>query len=198
MTSFGGDGHIRLAAHPWSVRDVAWVDGRIVVVGDYGVSNILRLQADGSLDTSFSQDGVDDPAVPAQTDDNGLLIMGDGRALLYGRNGTDAQASMLRSVSIRDYVGGATDWDQGAGFFGACLRAIGATGNPVWTANATCAQADGLWWNDVSTLPETIATSNANQDATIASLRFAMRVPTSQAPGVYVAPLRLEVVAPTA
>ena len=198
VNSFGGDGHVRLAAHPWSVRDLAWVDGRIVVVGDYGSSNVLRLLADGSLDPSYSQDGVDDPAVPAQTDDNGLLLMGDGRALLFGRNGSAAQASMLRSASVTDYVGGATDWDQGSGFFGACLRNVTATGDPLWTANASCTSSDGTWWNDVPTVAESIATSDAGQDATIASLRFAMRVPTSQPPGAYVAPLRLEVVAPAA
>ncbi len=198
VTSFGGDGHLRLAAHAWSVRDLAWVDGRIVVVGDYGNSRVLRLMADGSPDPSYSSDGVDDPSVPGSTEDNGLLVMGDGRALLFGANGTSAQAMMLRAASVADYDGGTTDWDQGAGFFGACLRAVSASGDPTWSLNAGCTTSDGGWWNDVPRDPETVATSDYGQAATTATLRFGMRVPTTQAPGSYVAPIRVEVVAPAA
>lgn len=196
ISAFDADGHLRHPTITWSLRDSAWMDGRFVVVGDYGDARIARVNADGTLDGSFSGDGLDDPAVPGSSNDNGLLLLGDGRAMLLGGDGTRAQARMYGAASVPDHADGVADWNDGSGFFGACLRAVGATGAATWPTSGTCPASDGTFWNDVQRTPEIVATSASGATGTVASLRFGMRVPSAQAPGSYVAPIRVEVYAP--
>lgn len=194
--SFGG-GSVSVAGQSWGGREVRWMDGRIVLAGDYGNGRIMRLLPDGMADTSFSDDGIDDPPVPGTTEDNGLIVLGDGRALLYGEDGTSAQARMYDAEALPQHATGTTDWNDGGGFFGACLASVSGAGTATWTPGS-CTQADGAWWNDVAAVPETVATSPSGDDSIVASVHFGVRVPAGQARGAYVAPLAVEVVAPAA
>jgi uncharacterized delta-60 repeat protein len=199
IMAFDGNGHRRLSAALGSsgVRDVAWVDGRIVVAGSYGASEVYRLLPSGANDPSFSDDGFLDPATPADMEDNGMLLLGDGRLLMHGRSnptGT-AQATMLDADNLPDHVNTSSDWNDGTGFFGACLASVSGAGGATWTTGA-CGQSDGAWWNDVPAVAETVATAPSGDDTIIAAMRFGTRVPTTQPKGAYVAPVLFEVVAP--
>jgi hypothetical protein len=94
------------------------------------------------------------------------------------------------------------NWSEGTGFFGVCLRAFTGTGAAAtWSVNATCAQDDtGTHWRAVPLASGASKVGQVGSGALdgSASFRFAARLPSSQAPGLYAAPITLEVIAPAA
>jgi uncharacterized delta-60 repeat protein len=108
--SFGAGGRVTLSVNAQKNNDLATSvafqpDGRIVVAGQsldgnnplrssQGVMAVMRLNANGSLDTTFSGDGkatVD--FGPYQDLANDVLIQGDGKIVLAGQTQTNAPTS---------------------------------------------------------------------------------------------------------
>ena len=91
---------------------------------------------------------------------------------------------------------------MGTTAFGACLETAtnGATGGGTgWTAvgDNNCTTANNTAWHGIGTTATKIA-SNAtigDSDGTV-TLRFGIKIPASQVPGAYQAPVIMEVVAP--
>lgn len=80
ITSFGDVGIFHAARQP---------DGKIVVVGtDNGNGIILRFNPDGTLDTSFSNDGIDRPDIHNMGNDRirSVLIQPDGKIVAAGHS----------------------------------------------------------------------------------------------------------------
>jgi uncharacterized delta-60 repeat protein/uncharacterized repeat protein (TIGR01451 family) len=101
-TSFSGDGF--LVEPVASGQDIAFDlafqdDGRILVVGSAyegaeGAFGILRLNSDGSLDTSFSGDGKNRILAGANAEARAVAVTNDGRILLAGV--ADDQITLVR------------------------------------------------------------------------------------------------------
>ena len=108
--SFGGDGLTSTAIDAGSdqARGIAiQSDGRYVVAGwsDTGGGNydfaVLRFNADGSLDSSFSGDGKQTTSIAAGTFADkayGVAIQSDGKIVLAGstNNGTNDDFAIVR------------------------------------------------------------------------------------------------------
>ncbi len=214
-TTFGGgDGISTLipAGTNAVARDLlAHPGGGIVGVGDAVGTNrdplVARWSADGAA-TNFGGDGSQSFVYGALADEaHAATWSSDGRIVIAGvmdsGAGTVAALSRVDSARLRDYALGVDDWDTpGDDVFGVCLRSIAGIGaSALWSMNATCPQADGAHWN---ALPATGASTEARvANSTTATttnvavnLRFGVRTRTDQPPGGYVAPVRIEVVAP--
>jgi hypothetical protein len=113
-----------------------------------------------------------------------------------------AEMRTYYQAALPNYQTGTTDFTNGTGMFGACLRAVGAGVTPTWNVNASCSTTSGNYWNPVAAttgggtakVAEALSSGSGYQ----ARLRFGVRTPASQAPGTYVAPVTFEVLAPTA
>ncbi|MCW2924474.1 MAG: Hemolysin-type calcium-binding region [Thermoleophilia bacterium] len=174
---------------------------------------VMRLRQDGSLDPTFDTDGKVEYTVLAGADRPEHAALGlDGSLYVTGSvaNGSydDVGVIKLRGTPIPDFQSGVNDWLTG-GMFGACLRAVGggatAPGGTFWTADtvdADCADGNADPWRpivaDTTTLGTKVAQSPANSITGTASLRFGTRVPLTQSPGAYVAPIAVTVLAPAA
>jgi uncharacterized delta-60 repeat protein len=188
-------------------------DGRFYTVGGApGAFDgwVRRYRADGSDDPSFG--GGDgqfswDWPISANTfaDTRGLSLGVDGQVWVVGEDNDgddEAVVTRLESLPVTDYGAGA-NWGNAAGFFGMCVRSVSGTAFAVtapWTA-AACTQAAGSNWGAVPINSATagskvaqLLTAGANDG--VVQLRFGMRVPTSQRPGTYLAPITFEVIAP--
>jgi photosystem II stability/assembly factor-like uncharacterized protein len=106
------------------------------------------------------------------------------------------------STDIGDYADAGPNWASGGSMFGACL--MGTTGagvTPVWSVDGVCgASGTGIWRGipaSEAAAAAKVAGSSGPVTAT-ASLRFGLRVPTSQLAGRYSAGINFEVVAPDA
>ncbi|WP_161604257.1 Calx-beta domain-containing protein [Roseiconus nitratireducens] len=108
-TTFGGDGTVEtdVSSGAEAVRDAALqADGRLVVVGYTGDFNaedlaVVRYDTDGSLDSSFSGDGiyVDDLSGSGFRDwANGVAIQNDGKIVVAGETiiGGQSDIAVLR------------------------------------------------------------------------------------------------------
>ncbi|MCW2928249.1 MAG: uncharacterized protein JWM86_2217, partial [Thermoleophilia bacterium] len=196
-------------------------DGKLLVTSACGWPGtfdvcVYRLNPTGERDQTFDGTsgtangeagypfvaGDDIPVAVAQRPDGGLVVA----ATCANATEDFCMLGLAGGGTIDDYVtGGATDrdWLSGSttGFFGTCLRAVsgGATAN--WPTSDPCPTTDGAFWRSVPTVSTKVAFNTALEpdpaDAT-AHLRFAMRASTSQAPGTYIAPIGLEVLAPNA
>ena len=90
----GGDGASSVAVQ---------VDGKIVVTGDSlpagssggGDVIVVRYNADGTLDTTFSGDGVVKSAVGDESEGNGVVVQSDGRILVAGQSVSNGNADFL-------------------------------------------------------------------------------------------------------
>ena len=90
-TSFSGDGKTAITFGCGGARDVALQgDGKIVTVGgtcgqrefkDFGLA---RFNADGSLDTTFSHDGLQNTNIEDVDAATGVVIQGDGKIVAVG------------------------------------------------------------------------------------------------------------------
>lgn len=121
---------------------------------------------------------------------------------------TAAEINGYYAGRIRDYADTVNDWDTTAAttsMFGACLREVldGAiTDGTTWTPNATCPTTDGAYWKPIAATSALagakIASGPSTDQDNKARIRFGLRIPTTQALGVYTAPINFEVLAPTA
>jgi hypothetical protein len=108
-------------------------------------------------------------------------------------------AMLEGSGTIPQYVNGATDWDAGSGFFGACLRNVGAGAVDDWTTTGACnANDDDLNWYGIPTAMTKVAHAPTDNAAATATFNFGVKVSTTQSPGTYTAPITFEVLAPDA
>ncbi|MGI8944761.1 MAG: delta-60 repeat domain-containing protein [Thermoleophilaceae bacterium] len=89
--SFSGDGKLKINLGPSKSFDTAadvalQVDGKIVVVGSHFVSSlaVARLNPDGSLDTTFSGDGIQTTEVTNADYGTAVALQPDGRILIVG------------------------------------------------------------------------------------------------------------------
>jgi uncharacterized delta-60 repeat protein len=202
----GGAGNVSdLALQPWDERIVVTAPWQ--VSGPSDVATTWRLRTDGTFDTSYGTNGRSSLDLSAGNDKlEALTITTDGRIIGAGTSFPDANSrftlTRVGGPTLGDFAAGSRDWTNGADMFGACLRAVGGAGvAATWNSNATCPMTAGTHWNPVpptsGSAGATIATSSiaTTANATTA-LRFGVRIPASQRPGDYYAPVVFEVVAP--
>ncbi|MCW2927341.1 MAG: repeat protein [Thermoleophilia bacterium] len=196
---------------------VAMPDGGIFAVGvaNGGARSLMaRFGAGGQLDQSFSSDGWDSSDLGVGGLE-GLYAAGigrDGRVVAAGDVFSDANGQMLLtawdSVAISDYVSGAADWDTASStsMFAACLRQLGAGATAAsWAVDGgnDCAATDTDAWAAIPDASALAAAKVAQQTTSgalgaEARLRFGLRPSASQRPGVYQAPIVMQVLAPNA
>ena len=102
-SGFGSNGRVYLpigAGHDGAQALAIAADGKILVAGYSGSDAVLvRLNADGSLDTGFGHLGIASAALGAQSSNaTGVAVQADGRILLAGTrsNGNTIDFSLLR------------------------------------------------------------------------------------------------------
>jgi uncharacterized delta-60 repeat protein len=185
------DGKVVLAGHGWQSNEEMWT---------------MRLEADGTLDPTWGTSGI------AQYDVGGLNqgaqdieLDSQGRLVVSGNQGSGADRDFvvwaLDNAGVPDFASGVSDFDDGGGFFGACLR---TTANPdftpSWNVDATCAQVDAGGWNGIPAWHNVGGTKVGDaafgvDDAQV-TLRFGSKVPLTQQLGTYTAPITFEVRSP--
>ena len=178
-----------------------------------------RINTDGSLDTTFDTDGVANWNLYGTSNAAySVQLLGNGTPLLIGgcRSAGNwqfcaAQLDTPAGTAVDNYLNnGTADWDTAGSIdlFGACLRSVanGASGGGSgWSVdgNGDCTADDSDPWSAIpAAAPGTkIAAMNApdaqggGTDPT-ANIRFGFRAKADQAPGVYLAPIVFETVAP--
>ncbi|MCW2972482.1 MAG: Hemolysin-type calcium-binding region [Thermoleophilia bacterium] len=205
MPGYPGDGVVRttMTSGLFTTHDVLLTpDDRIVVVADQDgasdgvVVNVYR--SDGTLDTGFSTDGKD-VLNPSAGDDagRGVTVGIDGRLVVVGHyNSSTLLAATYDTVRIPDWNSGVNDWTTAA--FATCLSST--TGGAGWTPTAGCPAGTASAWHAVpdnsGSAANVIATSPLGVTNTTASLRFGFRALATQRPGLYVAPVVVELIAP--
>ncbi len=170
---------------------------------------MLRLTPDGTPDPTFDGDGVRVfPDIWAyRSGDSGPLRVlpdSDGGVHVLGVQ----EVAKLGATAQPDFASGTADWVAGAGgMFGVCLRAIGAgagTDGTTWSRDSVdsdCADGNADPWRAIPASTGVAATKVAFRSTpgtTSAQLRFGFRTASNQPPGTYLAPVAIEVVAPTA
>ncbi len=195
-----------------SLSDGSWHHAAMTV---NNTTKVLTLYVDGVLQGTDATWSSGSPGTGAWPISIGRAANGENR--LNGRvdelrfQAGVRTAEELRSYyvgRVADYADPANDWDSTASttrMFGACLREVvdgAATDGTTWTANASCPATDGDWWRPVVATEgaagsKVAITPGPDVDAK-ARLRFGLRIPTNQPPGVYTAPVVFEVVAPDA
>jgi uncharacterized delta-60 repeat protein len=188
-------------------------DDRVLAVGlartgafnDFGFARYLP---NGQLDTSFDQDGrLVVPIGPNHDDDVDAIMVDDGSIVTVGRGSLGGvynyELMKFVGLGVTDYAPGR--WGLGAAtdLFGACLKSVGsggATDGTTWSATGSCTAVDADPWHAIpqAASPAKIATSPLSNSSATAALRFGVRPSLAQPPGSYVAPIALEVLAPTA
>ncbi len=187
-------------------------DGRVV---GFGVRKngatyqgaLFRWSTTGVLDTTFAEGSyatadIGNPAIPPAG--GGNTWGSDGRTVTATGywNGSNLDLAIYRmgTTTVPDY--GTTNWASTSGTFGACLASVAGGATAAWTGGGgSCTAADnGTWYG----IPQTTASTNAvvarstiaTTTAAQANLRFGMRAASAQPPGVYIAPVTFDVVAP--
>jgi uncharacterized delta-60 repeat protein len=170
----------------------------------------LRLTSSGVLDTTWDGDGIRAFAISAEVDPtyhylgaNQPVPATDGGVYFVG---SDQAAKAGGGATIPDFASGSADWTPGAsGMFGVCLRDVSGatTDGTTWTNDPDhdCADGNSDPWRAIPDTTANPLSKVAYQGAigtAHAYLRFGMRTAPAQAPGSYVAPLTIEVLAPTA
>lgn len=176
-------------------------DGKIISAGYTTPGDVdsmmIRVKANGQLDPTFDGDGISIIDQSAGNTDNFYGITRSVDGVLVGGGTSNNAVGLVKyaSVTMNNYSNGVTDFTNGANFFGACLASTSATAN--WTVNAACPLTSGVYWNPIAPTGSTVThtTATGAQGAT-ANMRFAMKTSTSQAPGDYIAPVTIDVVAP--
>ncbi len=124
------------------------------------------------------------------------------RLVMVGAGG--AVRRLAQDNPVPDFAAGTADWTTGTNVFGACLATVGGgafTDGTTWTRDLVgtagdCLASNAEPWNGIGTTPSAIALVPSTTTTGTAALRFGLRTASSQAPGDYLAHLRLEVVAP--
>lgn len=151
-TSFGGDGIVSTPIFRSDRAEavVVQADGKIIAAGsasDFGVSDfaLVRYNTDGSLDTSFGEDGIVTTDFGSYDSINSLKIDAEGRIVAAGtaNNETDSDFAIARYLAD-----GSLDTTFGDG--GKVMSPIGASGDNM---DAMAIQDDGkiLLAGDVET-----------------------------------------------
>jgi uncharacterized delta-60 repeat protein len=217
---FDSDGHVTTPIAPAAATDSGFSlavqpDGRLVSAGQCNMGGatgtdmcLTRHNPDGSLDTTFNNDGIVTTAVaPATAIDvaQQVIVHTDGRVLTTGScvmagSSYDLCLTQYSSGGLVDQYddAGSDDWDTAGssiGLFGACLQAT-TLGTPTWTVNATCPTDDGTFWRAIPTTSSAIAIANPLTSTATATLRFGIRVADDYPTGDYVAPITFSVSAP--
>lgn len=200
----------------WGRALLRQADGMLVLAGgssnganyDFGVA---RFTADGQIDTGFSPGGPEGSGF-ARHDFGGTadaaygMVEVDGSLVVAGQAGNDMGVELFGASALPNFASGISDWStSGTGHFGACLRsAPGAiTDGTTWTADtvdADCADGNADPWKPVAAGPlssgSKVASASSGTTNGQVNLRFGIRIPASQPPGAYFAPITFEVVAP--
>lgn len=192
-------------------------DGHIVAVGDsyagFTQTVVVRLNVDGTSDTTFGggsgQIDVDTSGTATGPSDGETVAFQSGGRIVVGGSALSGGIwklglYRLSALPVPDYVSGSNSWLAGANHFGACLRSVTGSGvSGTWTINAgnTCPAIDGAFWNSIAPTSAspgaTVAQSTiATTTGATAHLRFGFRTSANQPPGVYTAPITVEVIAP--
>ena len=199
-SSFGG-GAQRLtysSGNEYAEGVLAQPDGSVLLTGaadGYTNSGLLRLTANGQLDTSFDTDGK--LVINGGAGSEGLsrpTIGADGRIVVAGDVNGDTHVISLLGTQYTDFAGAWT-----GSRFGACLETLSA-GTNVWPVAGTnnCVITTPANWRGVAAQSgdaSAIVAQTATGTAT-AAFRFGLLVDTAQSPGTYSAPMSFEVVAP--
>ncbi|MCW2961183.1 MAG: hypothetical protein JWM90_1570 [Thermoleophilia bacterium] len=205
MPGYPGNGVVRTTTPPgtlWTTHDVMITpDSRIVTVADLDDPSdgavTLVYRADGTLDTSFSSDGMDSIGPAAGDDTARAVTLGiDGRIITAGHhNGTNIMLLTYDTIRVPDWNSGVNDWTTTA--FGTCLSST--TGGLGWTPTLNCPAGTPSAWHAVpdssASSGNVVATSPFGVSNTTASLRFGFRPSATQESGAYVAPIVVEVIA---
>jgi uncharacterized delta-60 repeat protein len=192
-------------------------DGRILVAGhgivgaNYDIA-FARVTPAGVLDASYGTAGVKLIATSAQDDTvEDVDIASDGRYVTVGSTMSAGNGDFLftraSTTTVNDYgVGG--DWSAGTHAFGACLEsaaggAVGGGANGWTVAGAgNCTTALTANWNAIvptsATAGAKVASTPTGTTTGVANLRFGLRIGTADPPGGYIAPILIEVLAPSA
>jgi uncharacterized delta-60 repeat protein len=141
-TTFATGGKAILSLGAGSTAEIAkkvalQADGKIVVAGNTaGAMNVLRLNTDGTLDTTFSGDGLATQpfAIPASTD--AMVIGADGKILLAGY--LQSATTNLDWAFARFNADGTNDASFGTG--GARVVGLGTGSDRIYAA---ALQSDG-------------------------------------------------------
>lgn len=194
------------------INDGAW-HHLAMTVDD--VAKEIRIYVDGvhaGTDATWAAGSADTGTIPIRVGTNGdvnTFLDGDIDELRFQTGvRTAAQIGSYHVGRVQDYANGSNDWDTAAATtraFAACLREVadgGATDGTTWVANAGCTQTDDPWWRPVvatgATAGSKVAIAPSGDIDAKARLRFGIRLPNSQQPGLYTAPITFEVVAPVA
>jgi uncharacterized delta-60 repeat protein len=211
--SFGTGGIVRVddgtGESAWAV--ITTSSGGVLIAGRRNIATtsdmfLVQLREDGSLDPTFDGDGrLSQSMAPGNDWHYGIAHGIDGGVVAggFGANANfDAVVDSYQGATTPDFAAGVTDWDQGSGTFGACLRAIGGTAAASWTvdANADCTAVDTDPWRPVDADgigPDAlVATGPSTALGNVARLRFGFRAPSNLPPGTYRARLTFETRAP--
>jgi uncharacterized delta-60 repeat protein len=141
-TSFGDDGSLRtdLGGSDFANGVAIQPDGRIVTVGHAGAGpgrdfGVARYNADGSLDRSFSGDGMQRTNFAGFDEANDLAIQTDGKMVAVGRSfGSDG----IVDFALARYQTGAPATT------GALTQPVGAAGCLSETGSGPCADGHAL------------------------------------------------------
>ena len=153
----GGDGLVSFSfPTPHSVSAVAnLADGKILVAGSVGPNAgsvgpadftppsdmfVLRLNADGTRDTSFGVNGEADVDFGASDTLNRMVVQTDGKILLAGTTATSAPGSsaLARLTLARLTATGTPDTS-----FGTAGMVLGAVSDLTWNQGGLAVQTDG-------------------------------------------------------
>lgn len=168
---------------------------------------VIRVLADGTLDTGFGASGVLRIALAPGTGVDGFRpvtrLLEDGalgignQCASGGPTGTDSCAARVApGASITQFQPGVADWATPAtSMFGACLRAT-TSATATWTSTGSCPTDDASSnWNAIPGAPAQIAATATGATGT-AHLRFGMALHAAQPAGSLIAPLEFSVVSP--
>ncbi|MCB0877409.1 MAG: hypothetical protein KDC46_00305 [Thermoleophilia bacterium] len=198
-----------------SVMDVAVLpDDSLVGLADDADVRVGYVSAAHSLISTFGTGGIATHDAGGVDDVvQGPPIMLDGHIHVLAGDGADAKVLRIKGADVQDFAddpGDTTgnDWGTpGASLFGACLISGSnvSTGAGTWAIDAVsgadCADGDADPWMPIpqdSGAPGAMIARSAAANVANATvnLRFGLRAGPSQAPGSYLAPLALTVVAP--
>lgn len=162
----------------------------------------VRLLSSGVLDDDFGPDGIVRQALSAGKELGGsLALLPDGKAAIAGTCNDVGVTQFCLSAfdagpDIENYQDTTNDWDDGTSMFGACLYDVGLGAAKVWNSTQDCPAGDSINWYGVPETADTIATAGLSVTGATATLNFAVKTASGQSPGMYVAPIKFEVVAP--
>lgn len=203
--TFGTNGTVDLQAIDPLIRlhdVILQPDGDVVGVGRYNAefAMLVRLDATGTLDTSFGNGGVQTIDAPGTSNGaNRVTWTEDGDLLTIGAGASGATVVRFDGLTVSDY-GAGSDWTTpGTNAFGACLGSVASGASALLATDGSCDAADGTDWYEITpaALPVARTTVSTTQGAA-ARLRFGLRTTSTQRAGTYIAPIIFSVVAPDA